>query len=154
MATKNRNENPGVRDRARHADVPNKDINEPWISNYPPLHDWLMENNARCDWQMRYGKGNQGFMLECWRLPGSLPFVVQVFTQSMGWDVFTPSGDRKVDETLADLRARIFPQRNALTFSFQMPEGWSPERIEAFVQNVLTQARVSAGGEIVVLVKP
>jgi hypothetical protein len=104
-----RNENPGVRKQSRSSTAPNKDVDEPWISNYPPLHDWLMKNEARCDWQLRYGKGRQGFMLECWRLPGSMPFIVQVFTQSMGWDVFTPSGDRSVDATLADLAERIYP---------------------------------------------
>lgn len=105
---KQRNENPNVRDQSRSSTAPNKDVDEPWISNYPPLHDWLMTNNARCDWQMRYGKGKQGFMLEQWRLPHSLPFVVLVYASKGGWEIFTPCASNSIEQTLTDCAERIF----------------------------------------------
>lgn len=95
---KHRAKNPGAK----------PDADEPWISNYPPLQGWLNDNDARCDWQMRFGKRKEGFMLEQWRLPGSLPFIVLVYTRGMGWEIFTPNASVSIDDTLADTKERIF----------------------------------------------
>lgn len=146
-----RNENPGVRRTPRaQGEVTNKNIDEPWTSNYPPLHDWLMNSEARCDWQLRYGKGGAGFMLEQWRMPGSLPFIVLVHTKQAGWDVFTPTDDRAIEATLADVRARIFP-RGKIDFRFQTPEGWSQERLDKFAADVKALAKAEG---VTVLVSP
>jgi hypothetical protein len=82
---------------------------EPFTSNYPPLDAWLREHGARCDWQIPYGpKSKSAAYLECWRCPGSAPFVILVRADRAGWDVYTPCHSAKVDETLADLERRIF----------------------------------------------
>jgi hypothetical protein len=101
----------GVRELDRQSSLSNPNIDEPWISNYPPLHDWLNEHNARCDWQLKLGKGKHASMLEQWRLPGSLPFVILVMAQKYGWEIFTPGASNTVDATLADTKARIYPAR-------------------------------------------
>ena len=90
------------------------DGDQPWISNYPPLDGWLRANDARCDWQMRYGKGKDGFMLEQWRMPGSMPFVVLVYTRGAGWEIFTPGASNSVRLTLSDAKQRIYASENVL----------------------------------------
>lgn len=101
MDTSNRNKNPGARD--------GKDADEPWISNYPPLAEWLKEIEARCDFQIPHGKGRHRWMVEQWRAPGSMPFIVVVMPQRMGWEIYTPTATNNIDATFADVRARIWP---------------------------------------------
>ena len=104
-----RNENPGVRKQARDGTHPNKGIDEPWVSNYPPLDAWLRLNNARCDWQVLLGKKPYHDYIEQWRLPGSLPFVIRVMGRQHGWEIFTPSASNDIEKTLQDAMARIYP---------------------------------------------
>lgn len=128
--------NPGVRATARaQGEVDNKDKDEPWTSNYTELHDWLVNNEARCDWQLRYGKGRHGFMLEQWRMPRSLPFIVQVHAGGSGWDIFTPIASININETLDDAKARAYP-RSRLPIRFVTPEGASTEALQDFARRV------------------
>lgn len=92
---------------SKQNDKKNPDINEPWISNYPPLQAFLAEIKARCDWQVKlpiYG----GAIAEQWRAPGSMPFLVVVQGKQHGWDIYTPNAGAGISETLDDVRARIF----------------------------------------------
>jgi len=84
------------------------DDDKPWIGNYPPLHEWLMQNDARCDWQLRLGKGAHASMLEQWRMPGSLPFIVLVMANKHGWEVYSPCHENNINATLEDAKRRIY----------------------------------------------
>ncbi len=93
-------ENPGARE--------GKDDDKPWIANYPPLDEWLRKNDARCDWQMKLGKGAHASMLEQWRMPGSLPFIILVLAGQHGWEIYTPCHENNVEKTLEDTKKRIY----------------------------------------------
>lgn len=86
---------------------------KPYVENYPPLHTWLREHEARCDWQLPLGgtpaddehEANPNAYVECWRLPTGHTFVVVVTKH--GWDVFTSAGTNDVAATLADANLRL-----------------------------------------------
>lgn len=116
-----RTKNPGARNPEHPANDKNAD--EPWISNYPPLREWLTEIGARCDFQIPNGKGKHRWMVEQWRAPGSMPFIVVVMPHRMGWEIYTPFAGNAIDATLADAKARIFPTPLAMAGATPSKEG-------------------------------
>ena len=78
-----------------------------YIDNYPPLRNWLREREARCDWQIRRGnEESQHEYIERWQLPNGNALIVTVRSHGKGWDIYTPCGSPRVDETLADAAKR------------------------------------------------
>lgn len=83
--------------------------NKPWVSNYPPLHDFLREIDARCDWQIPYGPARAPTMyVEQWRAPGAAPFIIVVYADQHGWNIFTATLSEKIDATIEDVKRRIY----------------------------------------------
>ena len=78
-----------------------------YIDNYPPLHNWLREREAHCSWRLRRG-GVDGphEYIERWQLPNGNALIVTVLSHGKGWDIYTPCGGLRVDETLADAAKR------------------------------------------------
>lgn len=82
--------------------------NEPWVSNYPPLQKWLDEHEARCLWQIPYGgKSDPVAYVECWKFASGRLAILFVWSHGFGWEIYTPAGTNKVDETLADAEQRL-----------------------------------------------
>lgn len=92
--------------------------NKPWVSNYPPLKQWLDEHNARCMWQVPSNpdRGDDpdwapGAYIECY-LINMHPVVVVVRSNQMGWDIYTTASTPLIDATLMDAEARLgLPER-------------------------------------------
>ena len=84
---------------------------KPYVSNYPPLRDWLDERNARCSYQLPIGdKKDPLAYLELYLING-VEVVVLVYGHGNGWNLFTPSATGKIDETFVDADARIAAAR-------------------------------------------
>jgi hypothetical protein len=83
-----------------------RDRNEPWISNYPPLAEWLRNGNAICDWQVRRGRSPNFVMIEGWSLNG-YTFIVEVQGGLRGWNVYTSLPSNNITATLADALIRL-----------------------------------------------
>lgn len=80
---------------------------KPYVSNYPPLRNWLDEHDARCMHQLPIGdKENPAAYLELYLING-VEVVVLVHQRGNGWNLFTPSATGKIYETFADANARI-----------------------------------------------
>ena len=86
---------------------------KPWVSNYPPLKEWLDKHDATCMWQVP-SNPDPGYdidwapvsYIECWLVNGR-PVIVVVRADKMGWDIFTDCNSARVDETLADAEKRV-----------------------------------------------
>lgn len=89
--------NPNTTKANPHAD-------KPYISNYPPLDEWLKRHEARCAWQRYDARMN----LEGWMI-GTRLCIVMVHANGGGWDIFTPSPSLIVTETLRDAEERLRP---------------------------------------------
>lgn len=87
---------------------------KPWVSNYPPLAQWLDKHEARCMWQV---PGNERprdaehdwhpqFYVECY-LVNRHPVIVIVRADKMGWDIYTAADTPAIDATLLDVERRI-----------------------------------------------
>ena len=80
---------------------------KPYVSNYPPLRDWLNEHDARCAYQLPIGdKKDPQAYLELYLIDG-VEVVVLVHRKGNGWNLFTPSANSVIVETLTDADARI-----------------------------------------------
>lgn len=81
---------------------------EPYVGNYPVLRDWLNQKGARCAWQLMRGpKSAPTQAVEAWTFPGGGIAIVTVHAEQHGWDIFTPAGTTKIDETFADAESRL-----------------------------------------------
>lgn len=82
--------------------------NKPWVSNYPPLKDWLDKINAWCIEQTPIGNTqNPVAYWEKWCTPNGRTFIVEVRYNALGWNVFTDSGSSMISETLDDAEIRL-----------------------------------------------
>lgn len=117
-------ETPTLAPASDHMAAPPRGENaKPYIENYPPLHAWIREHEARCDWQLPLGgerdvesgevKNPRAFV-ECWRLPTGHAFIVVVTTH--GWDIFTSAGTNDIKATISDANLRL-----------SMPSGFAHE---------------------------
>jgi len=77
------------------------DENKPWISNYPPLAEWLAKHEARCMWQ----KIDRYMSIEAWLIRDVI-IIVQVHANKSGWDIFTPNQDPGLEATFTDAEKR------------------------------------------------
>lgn len=75
---------------------------KPYISNYPPLADWLREHDAYCAWQ-RY---DERLNVEAW-VVGSSICIILVHPGGRGWDIYTPCKELSIDKTLRDAEERL-----------------------------------------------
>lgn len=86
----------------------NQKNDKPWISNYPPLQEWLNKIEARCAEQIPVGGGrNPISYLEKWITPSGRVFLVEVRAYNRGWDIFTASDSNMINETLTDAESRL-----------------------------------------------
>jgi hypothetical protein len=85
------------------------DDRKPWTSNYPELEQFLKEHECQCQWQLPFGPpSDPRAYVECYTMPhAEANFIVQVWADKSGWDVYTPCRDVKIEATLADLKVRI-----------------------------------------------
>jgi hypothetical protein len=83
-----------------------QDRNEPWISNYPPLAEWLKANDAICNWQLKHGRSYNLMMIESWSING-YRFIVEVQGGLRGWNVYTSLPSNNITATLADALIRL-----------------------------------------------
>lgn len=86
-----------------------KHKDKPWVSNYPPLNDFLQDNQARCNWQIRMGgtEDEPTGYVEHYLFPNGKVAIVVVHARQEGWDIYIPSDSLKVDETLAEATKRL-----------------------------------------------
>lgn len=85
---------------------PNAD--QPWISNYPPLKAWLDKIGAMCGQQVPLGDPEEPrAYFELWSVTGGKSFMLIVFANRNGWEIYTPVYTNKVAETLADAEKRL-----------------------------------------------
>jgi len=78
------------------------DSKKPWVSNYPPLLEWLTKHKGLCMWQ-NYG---DRISTECWSVGQALAIVL-IYADGAGWDIFTPCLDTNIEATLADAEKRL-----------------------------------------------
>lgn len=80
--------------------------NEPYVSNYPPLDQWLKKHNAHCLWQMMDGPEDQRTRaVEAWQV-GTAIVIVVVHGNQHGWEIFTSLNTLDIAATLADAEQR------------------------------------------------
>jgi hypothetical protein len=90
------------------------DDSKPFVSNYPPLQEWLIKHNARCMWQIPSNPKPRdadwdwtpGSYIEQWAIGRHL-FIIVVHSNKMGWDIFTNKETPRIDETLRDVELRL-----------------------------------------------
>jgi len=93
------------------------DSNRAWISNYPPLKDWLNKHEARCMWQLPMQQPNSSTgeyeydfgptaYVECW-LVYRRPVIIVVHANKNGWEIYSALDDLKISATLADVERRV-----------------------------------------------
>ncbi len=82
------------------------DVNKPYTSNYPPLDKWLRDRDARCDFQLIPKGPRPLFYLEQWHI-GAATFLVKIYRDRAGWEIYTPGNSNCITSTLADAEARL-----------------------------------------------
>jgi hypothetical protein len=84
------------------------DADQPWVSNYPPLDEWLKENNAVCNWQLQRGerKSRPLVTVESWSING-YAFIIEVQSDRRGWNIYTSLPSNNITATLADALTRL-----------------------------------------------
>lgn len=87
---------------------------KPWVSNYPPLKEWLDKHEARCMSQVPshekprdadYDWTPQSY-IEFW-IVNRRAVILVVRAHKMGWDIYTAADTPKVAETLLDAERRV-----------------------------------------------
>lgn len=97
----------GIAEQEREPIIPRAKLDEPWVSNYPPLDQWLKRVGARCVHQMPVGyKERPEAYIEMWEARGRM-FSLFVFAGRRGWDVFSGITTNDIRETLEDLEQRL-----------------------------------------------
>lgn len=83
--------------------------NEPYVSNYPPLDQWLKKHGAHCLWQMMDGpEDRRTRAVEAWVI-GTSTAIVVVHRDRHGWEIFTSLNTLDINATLADAEQRCKP---------------------------------------------
>jgi hypothetical protein len=83
--------------------------NEPYVSNYPPLDQWLKKHDAHCLWQLMDGpKDRRTRAVEAWQVRTATVIVV-VHRDQHGWELFTSLDTLDIAATLADAEQRCNP---------------------------------------------
>lgn len=80
--------------------------NEPYVSNYPPLDQWLKKHGAHCLWQMMDSRTRS---VEAWQV-GTATVIVVVHANQHGWEIFTSLNTLDIAATLADAEQRCRPK--------------------------------------------
>jgi hypothetical protein len=86
-----------------------KTEDQPWISNYLPLDEWLKKYEARCDWQLPLGgsKDDPAAYIEQWGFPNGTSCIVTVYANKGGWNIATPNDESNaVDAAFLDAEDR------------------------------------------------
>jgi hypothetical protein len=85
----------------------NSSKNKPYTANYPLLQAWLDQHEARCVWQVPLGPArNPTAYVESWHAHGH-GFIVTVFADNKGWDIYTSCDSYSVPATLYDAEVRL-----------------------------------------------
>lgn len=93
---------------------------EPYVPNYPDLLAWLEKNGAVCNWQLARGRPGPGYsFLESWSCNGHV-FIVEVRSEGKGWEIYTASGEARIDRTLSDAEQRL-EERGHRTCTLEKP---------------------------------
>lgn len=80
--------------------------NEPHVSNYPPLDQWLKKHDARCLWQLMDGpEDRRTRAVEAWQVRTTTVIAV-VHRDQHGWELFTTLDTLDIAATLADAEQR------------------------------------------------
>lgn len=81
---------------------------KPYVANYPPLDEWLKKHSGYCQWQIPLGDSSDpSAYVEAWMFPGGMIAILVVHANQNGWDIYTPSGEPRIDATLADAAGRL-----------------------------------------------
>lgn len=79
-----------------------KNINQPWVSNYPPLAAWKKEHGAI---GLKQTRMINGAYLEHWVLNGHV-LLVEVRPNQLGWEIYTALPSNDIQACLADALIR------------------------------------------------
>jgi hypothetical protein len=80
---------------------------KPWVSNYPPLREWLDKVNATCIEQHPIGPLSKPIAyLERWLVRGRV-IIVEVRSDLNGWNIYTAAETNKISDTLLDAEVRL-----------------------------------------------
>jgi hypothetical protein len=83
------------------------DKSKPYVDNYPVLRDWLRKNEAKCDWQLSLGSEEEpSAFVESYSVRGR-QFLIMVYSNHGGWDIYTSGASSRIDETLDDANKRL-----------------------------------------------
>jgi hypothetical protein len=78
------------------------DSHKPYVSNYPPLQEWLEKHGASCLWQeMSTSQAIEGWLV------GQVVAIIVVQSGLRGWDIYTPCRYTEIETTLADAERRL-----------------------------------------------
>jgi hypothetical protein len=84
------------------------DNSKPYVSNYPPLKQFLDKMEARCVEQLPIGNARTPVAyLEKWAAPNGRTFVIEVRANRMGWEIYTGIDSGLIAETLTDAESRL-----------------------------------------------
>ena len=93
--------------RKSKAEKSDDNSNKPWVSNYPPLQEWLEKIGAHCVDQIAIGDADAPIAyLEKWLANGQM-LLVEVRSNGNGWNLYTAPQTLRIDETLADAERRL-----------------------------------------------
>ena len=86
----------------------------PYVSNYPPLQEWLDKHEARCTFQLpmqcehdRNGEPPTAYVEQYLFPKTNTLAIVLVHGRKMGWDIFISSNDHEIKSTLEDAERRL-----------------------------------------------
>lgn len=89
---------------------------KPWVSNYPPLQEWLDKVEAKCQWQIPMQPKPTAdddyepdwaptAYVECWAV-GKGTVIIIVRAEQHGWEIYSALDSNSVQESLADVEKR------------------------------------------------
>lgn len=81
--------------------------NEPGVSSYPPLREWLEKIEARCVWQHMNGAPNQRHSAVEMHTANGRVFIVVVHAEQRGWEVYSAADTNQITASLLDAEERL-----------------------------------------------
>lgn len=82
--------------------------NRAFVSNYPPLDEWLKKHEARCYFQVPVGgdPDDPNGYVEQYIINGNF-CIVMVWANKNGWELYTAGDSMEIAPTFADAEKRL-----------------------------------------------
>lgn len=130
-----------------------KSKDKAYVANYPELKAWLDKHEMRCNWQIPCGGDPEDprAYVESYSVRGKRECLVVVRSDGIGWELYTPTASKKIDETLADADKRLELGNRKLALGERIERDYKSadiERITTTAQGLLNQYRSEDGNGI------